>query len=261
MNIKNKILVFVLIIIAITLMSIGTLLLFSEKNDNKSSFVNTATKYLEKLTDEIINGTNKNNLMKLLRLETITESEIMTGDNMYLVSNFTEEQVNMYNLSSYIQASEILRENLEKQIQTNFSYKIQSIEKKHNNTIVTISYKAFNYNSYLNDLGVLEGELLTLAGHDLNNLEESDKVLTDIYKAKIKSASILNNYLDRYKNNDKLTTTIKFVNNNIDDSSEELLNYFYSLKGYNYEMINLTGDSEFLNIILKNINLIDPLSI
>lgn len=257
----NRKLILILFGLSIILIITGGLLIFTVHSNTKTSFEKTADEYIENLTDEIINGTNKKNLIQLLRVESISNGEIMTGKDMYLVGEFTDEQLSMYNLSEYVKKGEDLRAKLEKQIQDNFSYNIKSTKEESNNTVVTISYKTFNYISYIDDLGALQGQILSMAGYDINNLDDSYEVLADVYKAKIKSASILNSYLDSYGNNEKLETTIEFINNSIDDSSEDFLNYFNSLKGSKYEQVRLTENSEYLNKMLSEIDASNPLAI
>lgn len=260
MKTKRKI-VLTLFIIAIILLIIGVSLIIINRQDTSSSFQQRATNYVEDLSNEIINGTSKNNLLKLLKQEDYATDGIITGNDMFLMSNFTNQQIANYNLTDYIQTSETLRYSLEKEIKNNFDYRIESIDDTNEGTEVTILYKSFNFYSYFNDLGVIQGELLTLAGYNINDMPETDLALIDSYKAKIISANILNQYLDTYKTDSYLLSTIIFVNNKSQDSSEYFLNYFNSLKGIDYDQVSLTEDDASLNALLSNIDITNPLAL
>lgn len=259
---KRIVIVVMFFVIVIIMLILGIIMTTNnQKETNKISFEETATKYIENLNNEIINGTNEENLLEILKVDSLPPKDIMTGNDMFLVAQFADEENTTYNLDENIELSEDLRSNLEKEIQDNFSYSIKSINKEDDNTVFEIEYTTFNYNSYLNDLGILEMELLIRAGYDLNNLEESMNVLIDIYKADIKSAMLLNDYLDTYKTTTSLTTSITFINNNIEESSNSFYEYFKCLRGLNYEQVSLFETEEEIDTFLNNFDLSNPLEI
>ena len=103
---------------------------------------------------------------------------------------------------------------------------------------------------------MLQDVLLANLDYDLDNLENQEQYLVDQYKAKIKAALLLNNYLDRYVNaNESLNTAISFINKIIDDSDDEFLSYLISLNGYTYDNTGYIFLEEDAKTMFSNANM------
>ena len=268
---KKKI-VIIILVIAVLLIVIGLGIYFNDNNsstnnDNTSGEVNMmpeedARNYIGKLTDAIIYGGTREELEDALKTDQIIDSDIMTGEDMYLRQKPSDNIIEEYSLDEYVSAANTLADNLEKTIQDNFEYTINSISGDDEYTSADISYRTFYYYAYLVDLAQIQTELLIRAGYNLDNATDSEELQVDIYKAKIKAASLLDSHLDNYINSDEVNNTIvSYVNNNIEDSSEEFMSYFINLTGFPYEFHGNLTTEEAVNEFLNDYDLTDPLAI
>ena len=253
---KNIFIVF----IAILCIGIGIGLLLGANNryiESKQITKKEARNYIEELTNIIINGKNRNELVELLgNGDMLLDTYIMTGDDMYLRESPDETIIENYNLEEYVTLGETLANNLEQKIKDNFEYEITGVLSYDDSIDVTVTFKTYYYTAYINDLTMLQDVLLANLDYDLDNLENQEQYLVDQYKAKIKAALLLNNYLDRYVNaNESLNTAISFINKIIDDSDDEFLSYLISLNGYTYDNTGYIFLEEDAKTMFSNANM------
>lgn len=266
---KKRNIIITVIIIAIILITAGLIIYFTDNNSNtkkepeiKEMTNDEARNYVEKLTDVIINGSSKEELMDVLKTDQILDTDIMTGEDMYLLQKPDERLVNKYKLDDYVETSKKLAERLESAIQNNFEYTIKDVIEVDDYITVQISYKTYYYVAYINDLSRIQTELLIKAGYDLENGADSEQYQVDTYKAKIKAASILDSYLDNYNNeNEMKETVVSYHNKNIEDSSDEFKSYLINLTGFTYNNKGILTTQEKVDELLSNYNLEDPLEI
>jgi len=269
---RLKIVVFI-IVVAVILIFSGLIIYFSlnSKNNNKNNdsnqieqinTINEMRNYIETLNNAIINGTSKDNLIKVLKTDKFDESLIMTGEDAYIVSSPSPEIVKEYDLEKYISTAKNLEENLAIKVKENFTYEITDVGEMPDYTSFHITYRSFYYDSYIKDLFAIRNELLIRAGYDLENVVNNAQFIADLYKAKVKAAYMLNNYIDNYVNqNETASTILSFTNNKISDSAEEFISYFLNLTGGNYNQSALLTAEEELNAFLNNFDLTDPLAL
>lgn len=268
---KKKSKIIIIVVIAVLLIATGLIIYFTSDNnyssDNKNNDIQKmsdkeAREYLENLTDIIINGGTRKELIEALKTDEIPDSYIMTGEDMYLLQKPADEIIKTYSLDNYVTASKDLAERLETAIQNNFEYSINEITSSDDYTSVNISYRTYYYTAYINDLTQIRNTLLTRAGYNLETINYTEQFEADLYKAKIKAASILDNYLNNYINENEVNNTIvSYTNNSIDDSGEEFMSYLINLTGFTYSNAgNLVTDDD-LTSFLANYDLTDPLAL
>lgn len=266
---KQRKVIIIVFIIAIVLIIGGCSLYILQsgsnkkgKEANKAMSSEEARQYVEKLTDLIINGGTKEELTTALCSDEILDTYIMTGEDMYLLQRPDDTTIKKYSLQQYVTISKELATRLEEKIQNNFEYIIDDITNNNGFTSVQITYKTYYYNAYINDLSAIQNQLLTLAGYDLEKNVDSEQLKVDIYKAKIKAASILDNYLDKYVNSNETNTTfVSFISKNTEESSNEFISYLINLNGFTYDNSGFITDEESLDNILSNYNTDNPLAL
>lgn len=267
---KKKKSIIIVVVIAILLIVTGFIIYFTSNNSNNTNKDNTkeevsnkdARNYVEKLTDIIMNGGTKEELVDALHTNQIQNTYIMTGKDMYLLQTPDESIVNKYNLDDYIKTSNNLAERLENAIKSNFEYTINNVSDVDDYISVEITYKTYYYTAYINDLSRIQIELLIKAGYDLENVTNSDEFQADLYKAKIKAASLLDAYLDNYNNeNEFKETVVSYHNKTIADSAEEFYSYLINLTGFTYDNKGILTTQEQVDEFLSNYNLDNPLTI
>lgn len=263
---KKKLII--LIIIAFLLIIFGIIGYFTnnndiEKNTSKGKIENKeAISYIENLTNIIMNGGSKKELITALHTNQILDTDIMTGKDMYLLQRPNEKLIKKYNLEDYVKVSKNLANKLENAIKNNFEYKINNVSNVEDYISVELSYKTYYYTAYLNDLSQIQRELLIKAGYNLENITESEKVSIDLYKSKIKAATILNDCLDKYNNeNEYKETVVSYHNKTIEDSAEEFYSYLINLTGFTYGNKSIFNNEEDLNELLSKYDLDNPLAI
>lgn len=270
---KNKLKIAVVIaIIAILLIVGGVAIYFSsnsnnnEANDkkpnNEKTTIEEMRNYVETLNNTIIHGGNEDVLKKVLHTTEIDETSIMTGKDAYLLKTPSKEIMEEYSLEQYENTAKTLAQTLETKIKDNFEYTITDVGETDDYTSFHITYRTFYYNAYINDLFTIRNELLIRAGYDLDNVVNNAQFIADLYKAKVKAAYLLNNYLDNYVNQDETANTVlSFTNNRIEDSSDEFISYLHNLNGGNYSKSAILTTEEEINAFLNNFDLTDPLAL
>lgn len=218
--------------------------------------------YVEELTELLINGGTKEELIKKIGSENILDTDIMTGKDMYLRQKPDDAIISKYNLDNYVTLGEELATTLENAIKNNFEYKITDVIDNNDFTSVTVAYKTFYYAGYINDLSQVQNNLLTRAGYDLDTVSITDEFQADSYKAKIKAAYLLNNYLDNYRNeNENNETIVSFMNDNPTESADEFLSYLMNITGYAYTNFGNLNTQADIDNFLSNFDLTNPLAI
>lgn len=270
---KNKLKIAVVIaVIAILLIIGGVAIYFSSNSNNNNNEENTPsderttleemTNYIETLNNTIINGGSEEELKEVLHIDEVDETTIMTGEDAYLLKTPSEEIIDEYSLNQYVNTANTLAQNLETRIVENFEYTITDVGETDDYTSFHITYRTFYYDAYINDLLTIRNELLTRAGYDLDNVVNNAQFIADLYKAKVKAAYLLNNYLDNYVNQDETANTVlSFTNNRIEDSSDEFISYLHNLNGGNYSKSAILTTEEEINAFLNNFDLTDPLAL
>ena len=207
-----------------------------EKWPEKITSKEVAEKYIDNLSDLIINGGTKEEYTKAFGNANIPQIYIMTGENSSFRAKPSSKIIEEYNLEKYVDKQEELATNLEKHIQDNFSYNIEGTVDDETYFSVLVNYKSYYYLNYSNDLSEIQGQLLTKAGYNLEeNITENDKFIADSYKAKVKAAELLDSYLDNYNNsNEENTIYVKFTNKEKASSFDDLQSYLINLNGYAY---------------------------
>lgn len=268
---KNKLKIAVVIAIIAILLIIGGVVIYFSSNSNNSEENKPNTEratleemrnYVETLNNTIIHGGNEDVLKKVLRTTEIDETSIMTGKDAYLLKTPSEEIIEEYSLNQYVNTANTLAQNLETRIVENFEYTITDVGETDDYTSFHITYRTFYYDAYINDLLTIRNELLTRAGYDLDNVVNNAQFIADLYKAKVKAAYLLNNYLDNYVNQDETANTVlSFTNNRIEDSADEFTSYLHNLNGGNYSQSAILTTEEEINAFLNNFDLTDPLAL
>lgn len=241
-NIK-RIIIAVGIILIIVLVAI-LLLVFQNNNKEpkeekwpeKITSKEIAEKYIDNLSDLIINGGTKEEYTKAFGNAKVPQLYIMTGEYSSFRVTPSSKIIEEYNLKEYVDKQEELAKNLEKHIKDNFSYNIEGTVEEENYYSVLVSYKSYYYLNYSNDLNEIRNLLLTKAGYNLDeNITENDKFIADSFKAKVKAAELLDNYLDSYNNsNEENSVYVRFDNREKASSFDNLQSYLINLNGYAY---------------------------
>lgn len=241
-NIK-RVIAIVAIILLITLITVLLTLFQNKKQETKAekwpekiSSKEQAETYVDNLSDLIINGGNKKEYEEAFGNSNIPQIYIMTGENSPFREKPSDKLINKYNLEKYVKKQEELAKNLEQHIKENFSYKIEGTVEEETYLSVLVTYKSYYYLNYSKDLGQIQMQLLAKAGYNLEeNIVENNKFIVDSFKAKIKAAELLNDYLDKYNNNSETNTIyIKFINKEKKSSFDNLQSYLINLNGYAY---------------------------
>lgn len=267
---KSKIIGIILLVVALVFIILGTIIYNNEDNntnsknndDNQVMSEELAKDYVVELTDIIMNGGSKNELVKKLGTNQILENYIMTGKDMFLRNKPSKKIIDNYNLEKYVSTNQSLTDKLEETIKNNFEYEIKEVNASKEYTSVVITYRSFYYKTYIMDLSTIQNTLLTKAGYDLENVIEDDKFTADTYKARVKATMILDNYLDNYINKDDYRDTfVSYIDNKIEKSSEEFVSYFLILAGSAYGKQGLFTTEEEINNLLNNYDINNALDI
>ena len=271
---KNRLKIAVIIVVIAILLIVGGVAIYfssnsnnNEANDkkpnNEKTTIEEMRNYIETLNNTIINGSSEEKLLKVLYTDKIEDDAlIMTGEDAYLLKTPSKEIMAEYSLDKYESAAKTLAQRLEAKIKDNFEYTITNVGETDDYTSFYITYRTFYYNAYINDLFTIRNELLIRAGYDLENVVNNAQFIADLYKAKIKAAYLLNNYLDNYVNqNETANTILSFTNNKIEDSTDEFLSYLHNLNGENYTKSSNLITEEEINNFLNNFDLTDPLAL
>ena len=266
---KKKLIIIILVIIAVVAIGGGMLLSMnggskpSKKEDPKPQ-EKVVTEYVEKLNKVIMDGGTKQQYLSVLRRDQILNTDIMTGPDMYLRQKPSSKVIQKNSLSAYTTIGEELAKKLEKAIKDNFECEIEGVLTKEDYLAVLVTYKSFYYNAYIKDLNSIQNELLIKAGYDFDNLtKENEKTIeVDSYKAKVKAASILNDKLDTYKNNEEAKRVyINFDGKKIEGNSDNFLSYLMNLEGYTYTNQGYFLSTDKTNEFLSKFDLSDPLAL
>lgn len=238
----KRIIAIISIILLITLIVI--LIIFSSKDKKtkeekwpeKITSKKVAEKYIDNLSELIINGGTKKEYTEAFGNDKVPKLYIMTGENSSFRVKPSSKIIKEYNLKNYVDKQEELAKNLEKHIKDNFSYKIEGTVEEETYYSVLVSYKSYYYINYTNDLNKIHMQLLNKAGYNLEeNIIENDQFIADSYKAKIKAAALLDSYLDSYNNaSEKNTIYVSFTNREKASSFDNLQSYLINLNGYAY---------------------------
>ncbi len=241
-NIK-RIIIAVGIILIIVLVAI-LLLVFQNNNKEpkeekwpeKITSKKIAEKYIDNLSDLIINGGTKEEYTKAFGNAKVPQLYIMTGEYSFFRVKPSSKIIEEYNLKEYVDKQNKLAKNLEKHIKDNFSYNIEGTVEEETYYSVLVSYKSYYYLNYTNDLNKIQMQLLTKAGYNLEeNITENDQFIADSFKAKIKAAALLDSYLDSYNNaSEENTIYVRFDNKEKSSSFDDLQSYLINLNGYAY---------------------------
>lgn len=250
------IIVLVLIIIAIIL----SLFLTKEGKDQNTKFTEEIAKeYIEKINKVLIQGGTKEEIISTIQVseENILKQDIMTGKEMYLLQTPSKNITKENDIKEYQKAAQKVAKKLEKAIQENFEYKVIGVANEKNYMGVLVSYKTFYYNAYINDLHQIQNELLIRKGYDFESdkFKPNNKFKLDQYKAKIKAATILDKYLNDYKNKEEINKVyVNFDNYQIENNSENFISYMMNIEGYTYEFQGKIIDAETLSSYVSGIN-------
>ena len=207
-----------------------------EKWPEKITSKEIAEKYIDNLSDLIINGGTKEEYTKAFGSAKVPQLYIMTGEYSSFRVTPSSKIIEEYNLKEYVDKQEELAKNLEKHIKDNFSYNIEGTVEEENYYSVLVSYKSYYYLNYSNDLNEIRNLLLTKAGYNLEeNITENNQFIADSFKAKVKAADLLDNYLDSYNNsNEENSVYVRFDNREKASSFDNLQSYLINLNGYAY---------------------------
>lgn len=265
---KKKIVIAVLVL-AIVLITSGIFLAIKtpldEKEEKKKLTPEETVKdYVKQLSDEFVNGTSQKRLTTLLQNDSILETDIMTGPDMFLRQKPSDDTIKKNQLTPYVKKGEELAKNLEKAIKDNFEYTIEGVLDKDDYYGVLVSYKTFYYYAYINDLKAIQNELLIKKGYDFENItpDQTKTIEVDSYKAKIKAAMLLNENLKNYKNQlEQKETYVNFNNKIIAGNSESYMSYLMNIEGYTYDVTGTLQNVDITNKFLQQFNLIDPLNL
>lgn len=266
---KKRKLIIIIFIVAILLIAVGCIIYFIPSNNNTKTNTSDpamseeeASQYIEDLNNAIINGATREELVKTLHSDEILDTYIMTGEDMYLLQCPNDDIIKKYSLEQYVTLNQQLASRLQSYIQNNFEYSINDISANDEDTTVKITYKTYYYNAYINDLSTIQNKLLERAGYDFETLTDSEELQADIYKSKVKAASILDNYLDNYVNESEfLDTNVTYLNNRIEDSGDKFISYLINLTGFRYSNDGNIKTEDDLNNILSSYDLSDPLAL
>lgn len=240
----KRIIAVIAIILIILIIFVTVLLIFpknkktteKEKWPEKITSKETAETYVDNLSNLIINGGTKEEYTKAFGSAKVPQLYIMTGEYSSFRVTPSSKIIEEYNLKEYVDKQEELAKNLEKHIKDNFSYNIEGTVEEENYYSVLVSYKSYYYLNYSNDLNEIRNLLLTKAGYNLDeNITENDKFIADSFKAKVKAADLLDNYLDSYNNsNEENSVYVRFDNREKASSFDNLQSYLINLNGYAY---------------------------
>ena len=266
---KKKILLIIILIVAIIGITTGIILSIkdnqtSTKKDDSKTQEKVVTEYVEKLNKVIMGGGTKQQYISVLRREQLLDTDIMTGPDMYLRQKPSNKVIQSNSLSTYTTKAEELAKKLEKVIKDNFECEIEGVLTKEDYLAVLVTYKSFYYNAYIKDLSAIQNELLINAGYDFENItkEQEKTIEVDSYKAKIKAASLLNDRLDMYKNNEEAKRVyINFDGKKIEGNSDNFLSYLMNLEGYTYTNQGYFSSVDKTNEFLSKFDLSDPLAL
>lgn len=234
------------------------------KKEDPKTQEKTVTEYVEKLNKVIMDGGTKQQYLSVLRRDQILNTDIMTGPDMYLRQKPSNKVIQKNSLSSYTKKGEELAKNLEKAIKDNFECEIEGVLTKEDYLAVLVTYKSFYYNAYVKDLNSIQNELLIKVGYDFDNLtkEQEKTIEVDSYKAKVKAASLLNDRLDMYKNNEESKRVyINFDGKKIEGNSDNFLSYLMNLEGYTYTNQGYFTSVDKTNEFINSLNITDPLAL
>lgn len=234
------------------------------KKEDPKTQEKTVTEYVEKLNKVIMDGGTKQQYLSVLRRDQILNTDIMTGPDMYLRQKPSNKVIQKNSLSSYTKKGEELAKKLEKAIKDNFECEIEGVLTKEDYLAVLVTYKSFYYNAYVKDLNSIQNELLIKVGYDFDNLtkEQEKTIEVDSYKAKVKAASLLNDRLDMYKNNEESKRVyINFDGKKIEGNSDNFLSYLMNLEGYTYTNQGYFTSVDKTNEFINSLNITDPLAL
>lgn len=257
---KRNLKIIIPVIIAIILIATGIILSFSSNKDEvdttKKLTQQEAEDYVKKLNELIIYGGSSKDLIAALQVDELLNTDIMTGEDMYLRQQPTDSISTDKSCKKYIETSEKVSKNLETAIQENFSFNIEGTAVEEGYLAVLVTYKNYSYNAYLNDLSAIINQLLILKGYKIaeDSFKETDEFLIDLYKAKIKAATILDSHLDDYKNEETSAPIYIYFNDNmIKGNSDSFVSYFINLQGYTHENQGLLTTEEKINNYIGNL--------
>ena len=266
---KKKLIIIILILIIAVLSIGGGIVLMNSnskppKKEDPKTQEKTVTEYVEKLNKVIMDGGTKQQYLSVLRRDQILNTDIMTGPDMYLRQKPSNKVIQKNSLSSYTKKGEELAKNLEKAIKDNFECEIEGVLTKEDYLAVLVTYKSFYYNAYVKDLNSIQNELLIKVGYDFDNLtkEQEKTIEVDSYKAKVKAASLLNDRLDMYKNNEESKRVyINFDGKKIEGNSDNFLSYLMNLEGYTYTNQGYFTSVDKTNEFINSLNITEPLAL
>lgn len=259
----------ILILIAAVLIIIGVIALLIEPNNTEKKESNVVTpkeaeEYVKKICDTIINGGTKKELKNQLQTNDLLETDILTGEDMYLLQTPKKEIMKNENLDTYKNTSKELAKNLEKAIQDNFELNIEGTADEEDYIGVLITYKSYYYKAYINDLTQIQNELLLKKGYQLDdpNFESTNQFEIDKYKAKVKAASILNSHLNDYINTTETNKIyVNFTDKKIKKSSDSFMSLLMNIEGYTYTFQGKLTTVEETLLYIGTVDEKDPLSI
>ena len=265
---KKKTWIILIVIIALITITSGIILLSKEDKSTKKENPKTQEKivvdYVEKINKVIMDGGTKRQYLSVLRRKQLLDTDIMTGPDMYLRQKPSNKVIQKNSLSSYTTKGEELAKKLEKAIKDNFECEIEGVLTKEDYLAVLVTYKSFYYNAYIKDLTAIQNELLIRTGYDFENItsEQEKTIEVDSYKAKVKAASLLNDRLDMYKNNEESKRVyINFDGKKIEGNSDNFLSYLMNLEGYTYTNQGYFTSVDKTNEFINSLNITDPLAL
>lgn len=230
---KHKKIIFAcLIIILVVVVILKPSKSSNEKIDNES-----ISSKVDSFTEQVIDDTyTKKDIEKIVGQE-ISSMDLLVGKDSYLRNI---PVVSGEDISLYEKKLEEYAFNVESYIKENLDYKIDNVvETVDNQTLVNLTIKTYYYRWYLNDLIKLQNEIGKIAGYDYETLfdgKPSNDTKLHVFKSKVKSMELLNDYLEDYVNDyEYLSVEIVYDLNDPKITNASLMSYYLQLSGMNYK--------------------------
>lgn len=205
---KKKIII--LIVLLITALIVAYLV-FAKSVQNETLETNKTPEEVKQEVESIINvlvdqNVTKKELSKKIDKE-VSELEIMQGNDSLLMKKPKNMDIEANKLSDYAKVQKEYASRVEQAIKNNLEITYTETEEVFDGRVVQhVDVLAYYYRLYVYDLSEITTRLLKYSGIDVQTLKNNKESEILLYKAKIKSMELMDDYLYNYENYEETKT-------------------------------------------------------
>lgn len=242
---KKKILIFLFLIVVVGLLVYQFVFNKEDNKDLGAKKETEATKEVKDFTEKTFKEGQTIEELEKISNGAVFSEDILIGKDSYLRE---VPSVNTEKMDKYLKAQKKYASRVEDYIKNNIDYNMEDTVTSIEGIVsVTVTFKAYYYKWYLDELKLMEENLNKMSGYnpDATFDGKPSQDTNEIYfKIKVKAMEILDDYLDDYVNNyEHFTSVIKYDPKSESDTKDSQMMYYSNLSGRNFPSLERTTEN------------------